>query len=168
MQADVRSPLIAIAVVVAGLLGFAQPRDLPHIEWNDNRKSAGDLIDGRLLLDLEVRRGAWRPLGEDGDSVEVLAFAEVGSAPLIPGPLISVPEGTDMVMTVMNPLDAPLELQGLSSRLHPDFDRENTRNYPGEDLPTLVVAPGGNQRASLPLEATIPALCEKLASPGGS
>lgn len=134
--------LIATAFALTGLLGFGAPRDLPEIEWNENQESGGQLVDGRLLLDLEVRRGLWRPLGEEGDSVEVLAFGEVGNAPSIPGPMIRVPEGTEVVATMRNSLDTPLELQGLSSRLYPDFDVENTRNHAGEDLPTVVIAPG--------------------------
>lgn len=138
---------------VAAFTDVAVIDELTRIEWNDNQQAAGELTDGRLLLDLEVRRGIWRPLGEEGDSVVVLAFAEVGKTPRIPGPLIRVPAVTEVVATVTNPLDVPLEVQGLSSRVDPDFGREDVRNYPGEDIPSIVINPGESRELRFTAEA---------------
>jgi manganese oxidase len=67
-------------------------------------------------MDLEVVRAEWRYLGAEADGTEVLAFREAGSAPLNPGPLIRVPLGTQMAITVRNPLDRPLVVHGLGER----------------------------------------------------
>lgn len=94
----------------------AVAEDLRRIRWNDNENSAGSLVDGRLELELEVLRGVWHVLGDDEPNATVLAFAEAGKAPRIPGPMIRVPQGTEIVARVHNPLDAELEIEGLSSR----------------------------------------------------
>ncbi len=93
------------------------PTDVyPKIEWNDNRVAAGALRDGVLSLRLEVRRGLWHVLGDHEPGAEILAFAEVGKAPQVPGPLIRVPLGTEIRASVSNPLDTTLVVRGLSTR----------------------------------------------------
>lgn len=109
---------------------FANPSpEVPPILWNDNEERAGNVEEGALRLHLEVRRGAWHILGEGNGSANVLAFAEVGKEARIPGPMIRVPEGTEVIVRVSNPLDAPLEIQGLSARQVPE-------------LATVTVEPG--------------------------
>jgi manganese oxidase len=88
---------------------------------NDNRTPAGTLRDGVLELELEARPARWRgeksdltPGAEDPTVVEVLGFAEVGGPVTIPGPLIRVPQGTEVRVRVRNlvperyPLGLPL------------------------------------------------------------
>src|SRR5262245_15355665 len=88
-----------------------------NILANDNRAAAGVLRDGVLTLLLEVRQGIWHPDGEDNPGVETLALAEEGRAPQIPGPLIRVPEGTEIHLTIRNPLpNTLLNIRGLYSR----------------------------------------------------
>ena len=59
---------------------------LAEIVLNDNREPSGTLAGGTLELDLEIRRGDWHLLGEDRPAGQVLAFAEAGKSPSIPGP----------------------------------------------------------------------------------
>ena len=92
------------------------PETLPKIEWNDNREPAGTLRDGVLELRLEIVEGRWHLLGEDQPAGSVLAFREPGKPPSIPGPLIRVPAGTDVRVTVTNPLDTALVLHGFGAR----------------------------------------------------
>lgn len=133
--------LILLAVVAPFGLGPAPAGpERPEIQWNDNEVPAGTLQDDTLRLDLEVVRGTWRPLGEEGAPVTVLAFAEVGRAPQIPGPMIRTPEGTEVVVSITNPMDASLEVLGLSSRKDPD--RSLGRMSPGLELPFVSVQPG--------------------------
>lgn len=104
--------------MVAALPLLVAPRDpgLPKVAFNDNRVTAGALRDGVLELTLEVTRGNWYVLGDDAVPAEMLAFGEAGHAPRIPGPLIRVPRGTTVHVTVTNPLDTTLVVHGLSSR----------------------------------------------------
>lgn len=120
------SPLVAASLLL--LPPSAPPADAPHIEWNDNQASAGQLEDGELQLDLEVRRGDWYPLGEEKPPLAKLAFSEVGEEPRVPGPMIRVPESTEVRATVTNPLEVPLEVQGLASRHDPNLEREGARS----------------------------------------
>ncbi len=97
---------------------FEPPREdsPPKIAPNDNLYPAGTLEDGVLELELEVREGIWHLLGDDVPGGEILAFAEVGKQPQIPGPMIRVPLGTTVNVTVTNPLDSTLVIYGLSAR----------------------------------------------------
>lgn len=118
--------------------GPAVAGERPAIQWNDNELPAGVLEDGRLSVKLEVRRGQWRPLGEDGGAATVLAFAEAGRPPQIPGPMVRVPRGTEVVALLRNPLDAPLEVQGLSSPRTPGM--RTVTIEPGEEREVRFVA----------------------------
>jgi len=76
----------------------------PTVVANDNRVPAGVLKDGVLTLHLVATLARWQPEGQgDKDPVRIVeAFAEEGKAPQIPGPLVRVPEGTEIRMTVRN------------------------------------------------------------------
>src|SRR5260370_9861469 len=70
-----------------------------------------------LPIYLEIREGNWYPEAETGPTVAVQAFAEKGRALQIPGPLIRVPEGTEVRATVRNALDRGMaRLYGLHGR----------------------------------------------------
>jgi FtsP/CotA-like multicopper oxidase with cupredoxin domain len=69
---------------------------------NDNRTPAGELREGTLELRLEARQVDWRPHNDAARTVRVLAFAEEGHSPTIPGPLIRVPQGTEIRIAVRN------------------------------------------------------------------
>ena len=117
----IRVALTGISLVVVATPAFSDP-DLPRIRWNDNDRPAGTLADGILTLRLELVRGEWRYVGDDRPGVEVLAFREVGRDPENPGPMIRVPLGTEIRVTVSNPLDVPLVVHGLAVRRAADMD----------------------------------------------
>lgn len=87
-----------------------------RVAINDNLEPGGELRGGELHLRLEVRQAEWHLLGDDRDPGHVLAFAEPGGPPRIPGPMIRVPVGTPVRVTVHNPLDSTLVVHGLSAR----------------------------------------------------
>ena len=94
-----------------------EPRDPARISANDNRRSAGTLRDGKLELRLDVVTAEWFPEAENGSSVMMQAFAEEGRAPQIPGPMIRVPEGTEIHITLHNSLpDSEVVVHGLHTR----------------------------------------------------
>jgi FtsP/CotA-like multicopper oxidase with cupredoxin domain len=104
------------------------------VRANDNRVPAGRLQSGVLRLDLEVRMGRWYPEAEGGASLTVPVLAEVGQAPQIPAPLIRVPVGTVLEITVRNTLpDSQTIVRGL-------FARPAT-------APDSLIVPPGERRA---------------------
>jgi FtsP/CotA-like multicopper oxidase with cupredoxin domain len=116
---------------VVALSGARPPVALPNIIPNDNRAPAGVLANDTLRLDLEVRMATWRPQADTGPAIDVAAFAEVGKAPQIPGPLIRVPTGTFIVARVKNSLpDSTISIHGLMTRPAAAWDSVVLR--PGE------------------------------------
>ena len=95
------------------------PAAPPMVTANDNRMAAGVLKDGVLTLHLEATIARWQPEGQGAtDPIRVIqAFAEEGKAPQIPGPLIRVPQGTEIRMTVRNTIPGdPLRVYGAMTR----------------------------------------------------
>jgi manganese oxidase len=101
---------------VPGLVPSVQAQTPEPILANDNRVPAGELRDGVLSLRLELRPGIWRPEGEDGEAIPVYAFGEVGKPLQVPAPLVRVPEGTLIEVSVRNTLGVPATLFGLHQR----------------------------------------------------
>ncbi|MEO5904549.1 MAG: multicopper oxidase domain-containing protein, partial [Gemmatimonadaceae bacterium] len=82
---------------------------------NDNRAPAGVLKDGVLTLSLVIRPGALHSEEDASPSVSALAFAETGKPLSVPGPLIRVAQGTQVVIRVTNPFkDSLLTVHGLN------------------------------------------------------
>lgn len=97
---------------------------------NDNRISAGTLVDGLLTLRLVARSAWWQPEGVRKPTVAIFAFAEEGRSPSVPGPLIRVPEGTQIRATVRNGTDRVLRMFGLQA--HPAGTLDSVEIRPGE------------------------------------
>lgn len=87
-----------------------------RIASNDNRIAAGTLRNGVLDLTLEIRNGMWYPESDKGASVPIHAFAEAGRGPSTPGPLIRVPEGTELRITLRNTLADSVRVLGLDTK----------------------------------------------------
>ncbi|MGD8279395.1 MAG: multicopper oxidase domain-containing protein [Gemmatimonadota bacterium] len=129
---------LALVLVLAGCAPEAAPRldpdGVPRVEANDNRAPAGTMHDDTLTLRLVVEDARWYPEAEDGPSADVAAFAEEGRAPMIPGPLIRVPTGAVIDVTIRNALkDSTLSIQGLVTR-------------PAEFGDSVLIEPGASHR----------------------
>jgi len=123
-----------MAATGAGASASDAPQ-LPRIITHDNTEASGKLEDGVLILRLEIREGEWHPDAEDGPGMPVLAFAEEGKSPSIPGPMIRVPQGTRIKVSVKNTLIFfPAFLHGLNQR-------------PGKDE-AIKIAPGATQEVT--------------------
>jgi FtsP/CotA-like multicopper oxidase with cupredoxin domain len=147
-----------IATIAAGALLFisfgsaraqqmtgskALPATLPRIEANPNLVPAGELRNGTLTLRLEIREGEWYPEADTGPGVVVQAFTEEGRALQIPSPLIRVPAGTELRVTVRNALDkAAARVYGLHAR--PGNTKDPLEIPAGESREArfMVTAPG--------------------------
>ncbi|HEX6599154.1 MAG TPA: multicopper oxidase domain-containing protein, partial [Gemmatimonadaceae bacterium] len=111
---------------------------------NDNRRAAGVLRAGVLTLHLEARLADWHPDGDDAPGATVPALAEEGRAASIPGPLIRVPAGTVVSLTVRNSLAQPLVLRGLGERA------TASSAVKGDD--SMALAPGATRAARFRLD----------------
>src|SRR5580765_1211676 len=82
---------------------------------NRNHSPAGVIRNGVLTIHLEIAKGEGHPEAEDGMSVSVYAFGEAGHPLQNPGPLIRVPQGTEIQATLHNALSVPVDIHGLGS-----------------------------------------------------
>jgi len=87
---------------LAAMPGAAPP---PLAAANENRAPAGQLESGVLTLHLVARTVDWQPERDPNRALHVLAFSEVGKEPQIPGPLLRVPQGTEVRISVRNAVD---------------------------------------------------------------
>lgn len=107
---------LGYAVIFFLLTVTALAQDPAPIVANQNRTPAGKLESGVLDVHLEIRNGVWHPEAEDGPALFVQAFGEVGHTAQIPGPMLRMPEGTKVHVTVANKLDSPATVHGLNTR----------------------------------------------------
>jgi hypothetical protein len=89
---------------------------LPPILANQNHASAGELRDGILTVQLEIAGGDWHPEANDGVALSVYAFGESGKPLQNPGPLIRVPQGTEIRASLHNTLSIAITVHGLGER----------------------------------------------------
>ena len=95
-------------------LGARAPRAVrDDATTNDQREIAGVLRAGEYTLALELRRATWRPNAPSELEVGIAAFAETGRPASVPGPLIRVPAGTRLRITVRNDLAERATVHGL-------------------------------------------------------
>ncbi|HKO82905.1 MAG TPA: multicopper oxidase domain-containing protein [Chitinophagaceae bacterium] len=102
------------------------PTALEEITINDNQKPAGEFRNGIYYINLEAREGYWYPDSKDGAPFKIKAFAETGKPLQVPGPLIRVPAGTEIRISIRNGIKGPLNLFGFTTRLYrPDHYKES-------------------------------------------
>lgn len=80
---------------------------------HQNRVPAGRLTGNTQRIAIDVIESAWRPEGVDDPEVPILAFAEAGQGPTVPGPLVRVRQGTEIVVTLRNRSDSAVVIGGL-------------------------------------------------------
>jgi FtsP/CotA-like multicopper oxidase with cupredoxin domain len=108
------SCLLTIVVLASSFLSAADR--LPTIAANDNRSPAGELRDGVLTVSLELGEGRWHPESEEGEALTVYAFGERGRSLQNPGPLIRVPQGTEIHVITHSALPVAATVHGLHER----------------------------------------------------
>jgi FtsP/CotA-like multicopper oxidase with cupredoxin domain len=99
--------------VVIGIVSSSAGQ-LPRIETNQNHTAAGVLRDGVLTIRLEIAKGEWHPEADDGMALSVYAFGEAGHPLQNPGPLIRVPQGTEIRASIHNSLPVSIAVHGLA------------------------------------------------------
>ena len=129
------------------VVAFSNPaRTALVAEPNANTKPAGSLAHGVLTLSLEARRTMWYPGGDSLPGREVLALGEASGPTVIPGPLVRVPAGTTVELTIRNTLDRDTIV------FHIPPAASGKAAPTGDD--SVAIAPGG--RGALRFAATVP------------
>jgi len=138
-------PLCLLAALFLAITAcFASEEPLPKISANENRVPAGRLESGVLTVHLELRKGVWHPEAEGSEeqdpgaftpnAIETYSFAEQGHNPVMPGPLLRVPQGTELRVSVHNRLPVAVFVHGLAT-------------HPGDGKGVLQLAPNETKEA---------------------
>src|SRR5436190_4545602 len=110
-----RSGVFVALILAAPLVRIGA--QVQRVRPNDNRARAGVLGPGALAVRFEARIAEWHPQGDDAPGALVPVFQEVGRPPSIPGPLIRVQGGTEVIAVVRNAIpNTTLTIHGLHSR----------------------------------------------------
>ena len=135
------------AMLLASLVMAASPgtRAAPELQPNPNTTSAGALRSGVLTVALEATLSAWR-FSKTHPPMTVVAFSELGKTPLMPGPLLRMPVGTELRLTIHTSLDKPLTFV-VPAALHGGPERITA-------MDSVIVAPGASD--TLSARATVP------------
>lgn len=135
-------PLLGIGgILLAGVAGD-RPIDAirvrstpPVVQANPNTEAAGRLRNGVLTVTLEAKPSTWYLDGPRRRAMTIEAFSEPGKAPLVPGPFVRAPAGTELRLTVRNSLSRPLTFE-VPAALHDAAVGAAAEN-------SMVIAPGG-------------------------
>lgn len=119
--------------LVAGLGPAAVPPSV--VRPNPNTTHAGVLRNGVLSVTLEARSALYQLDRAGRPLMSIEAFAEPGKQPLMPGPLVRAPAGTEIRLSVRNTLRHPLTFF-VPAVVH------GGGSASGDD-DSLIVAPGG-------------------------
>jgi FtsP/CotA-like multicopper oxidase with cupredoxin domain len=114
--ATVAAALVLIAGAASAQAVSERSPSAPLIAANDNRRAAGERSGNLLRLQLVVETGRWQPEGPDGRTLSVHAFREEGRELTSPGPLVRVPAGTEMVVSIRNNVREKVSVFGFVSR----------------------------------------------------
>ena len=117
-------PFVSLAVLSAPQADCRHlgPQSAPRAVANDNRTPAGTLANGVLTLHLVAQPVTWFPESDQGCGVPLYGFAEEGKPPQIPGPLIRVPQGTEIRVTIRNALPQSMRVTGFRDLANPAAD----------------------------------------------
>ena len=97
----------------------------PIAAVNQNQVAAGTLTGGTLTLALDIVEAGFQAEGPHDPVVRILAFAEPGKAPVVPGPMIRGSLGTTVRLTLRNRTDSAVFVGGLRRTLSAGRDTIN-------------------------------------------
>ena len=112
----------------------------PMAAINQNLVAAGRRTGDTLRLALDVVEAAWQAEGSGDPVVPILALAEPGQAPQVPGPLLRAPVGTTVRLTLRNRSDSTVMMSGFRQSLKAADD-------------TLYLSPGARREITFRLDS---------------
>ncbi len=89
---------------------------------NQNRVPAGRIVNGTLSLSLDIVEAAWQAEGANDPVVRILALAERGKTPQVPGPMLRAAAGTTVRLSLRNRTDSAVMMSGFRPALPADAD----------------------------------------------
>jgi FtsP/CotA-like multicopper oxidase with cupredoxin domain len=116
LAASIAAALVSIAGTASAQAVAVPSPTAPLVAANDNRRAAGEGSGNAVRLRLVVDTGRWQPEGPDGRTLLVHAFREEGRELTSPGPLVRVPAGTEIAVSVRNNLPERISVFGFVSR----------------------------------------------------
>ncbi len=137
---------LPLPLLLAATAAAAQTPPMEVARFNDNRARAGLSSGNVLAVRIEARLAMWHPNGDDQPGAPIPVFAELGRPAQVPGPLIRVPGGTDVIAIVRNAIPgATLTIHGLHARpaIAPPGTTFND---------SIVLAPGAIQQVRFRLD----------------
>lgn len=134
-----------LAVCLTAATTSVRTAAAPEVHPNPNTASAGMLHDGMLNVGLEAKRSLWR-FSDSRPPMTVAAFSEENKPTLMPGPLLRIPVGTQLRITIRNSLDKPLTFI-VPAALHGAPDRVT-------EMDSVIIAP--NTADTISARATTP------------
>ena len=145
-----RASLLVAPVLLLALAAYRLPDETSstapkpaRIRVHGNTTAAGTLRNGELTLRIEAKVGQWHPNGEDKPGAPIQAFGEIGKSLQIPGPMIRVPAGTRVTMSIRNSLsDSALIVHGLHDRPFTEVDSIEIRPGETREVRFRLDAPG--------------------------
>jgi FtsP/CotA-like multicopper oxidase with cupredoxin domain len=139
----IAAPLLLQDAVTPPLPRLPLPRPAagaPLAAVNQNLVAAGRRSRDTLALALDVVEAAYQPEGPNDPVVRILALAERGKTPQVPGPLLRVPVGTTVRLSLRNRSDSALMFSGFRPALKAEDD-------------TLQLAAGATRDITVRLDA---------------
>jgi FtsP/CotA-like multicopper oxidase with cupredoxin domain len=97
----------------------------PIAAVNQNLVAAGTRAGGTITLALDIVEAGFQADGPHDPVVRILAFAEPGQAPVVPGPMIRGPLGSTVRLTLRNRTDSAVFVGGLRRTLPAERDTIN-------------------------------------------
>jgi FtsP/CotA-like multicopper oxidase with cupredoxin domain len=135
-----------LGLIASAAFVTAPHRTPPAVRPNPNTERAGVVRNGVLAVALEAKLSLWHLNGPARSPMTVAALAEPGKGPLMPGPLLRVPAGTEIRLTLHNALAEPLTFF-VPASIHGGPDRITA-------MDSVVVSPGAT--GTLATRATVP------------
>ena len=139
MQAAIWRSALSLIVIGSGVHKSPATQEARP---NDNRVVAGHLSNGILTLHLEARSVLWYPEEKSSPAVPVYAFGERGKEAQIPGPLMRVPAGTEIHVSVRNSLSKMMRVRGFQDRQAAALDTFDIAPNAEREIDFVATVPG--------------------------
>ena len=96
--------------------------DAPMVEINNNTRAAGKTDKGTIVAAFDIVEAAWRAEGPEDPVIPILALAEKGKKPQVPGPMIRGEVGSRVKLSLTNWSDSAVMFSGFRHSIEASDD----------------------------------------------